>query len=79
MAQWLSSCALLQQPEVCRFGSQVQTYVPLIKPCCGGVPHMEQRKMGTDVSSGPIFLTKNKKKREIWTQRHRHTGRQRLE
>ena len=45
----------------------------LIKPCCGGVPHkigedwlsdnIPQAKRGrltTDVSSGPIFLTKNK-------------------
>ena len=28
----------------------------------GGISHIKQRKMGTDVSSGPVFLSK---KREI--------------
>ena len=27
-------------------------------------PHTKQRKTGTDVSSGPIFLRKNKQKKE---------------
>ena len=35
-----------------------RTYTPLIKPCCGGIPHTKQRKIGTGVSSGQIFLTK---------------------
>ena len=49
-------------------GSQV--WIPgadlaqLIKPCCGSVPHTKQRKIGTDVSSGPIFLTKKKKEKK---------------
>ena len=34
----LSSCTLLRRPRVRRFGSQVQTYVSLIKPCCGRHP-----------------------------------------
>ena len=29
---------------------------PLIKPCCGGIPHTKQRKICTDVTSGTIFL-----------------------
>ena len=29
---------------------------PLIKPCCGSNPHTKQRTIGTDVSSGTIFL-----------------------
>ena len=35
---------------------------PLIKPCCGSNPHTKQRKIGTDVSSGPISLIKKKKR-----------------
>ena len=38
---------------------------PLIKLCCGGDPHTKQRKTGTDVSSGPLFL---KQKEEDWQQ-----------
>ena len=38
MAQWLSSHVLLWQLGVCRFGSRVQTYTPLVKPCCGRRP-----------------------------------------
>ena len=30
------------------------------QPCCGGNPHIKERKVGTDVSSGLIFLSKNK-------------------
>ena len=48
-----------QQPGVRWFGSQLQTYTPLIKPCCGRDPtYKKQRKIGTDVSSGSVFLTK---------------------
>ena len=36
---WLSSCALLQRPRVCMFGSWAWTYTLLIKPCCSNVPH----------------------------------------
>ena len=52
--------ALLQLPRVCQFGSWAQTYTQLIKLCCGGVPHIKQRKMGLDVNSGPIFLSKKR-------------------
>ena len=38
---------------------------PLIKPCCGGVPHRKYRKTATDVSSGPLFP---KQKEENWQQ-----------
>ena len=65
MAQRLSSSTLLWWPGVCRFRSQVQTYIPLIKPCWGGIPHTEQRKTDTNVSSGTIFL---KQKEEDWQQ-----------
>ena len=33
------------------------------KPCCGGIPHTKQRRTGTDVSSGTVFL-----KEEDWQQ-----------
>ena len=61
VVQWVSSCALLLWPTAHGFGSQVWTYVLLIKPCCGGVPHRKQRKMGTDISSGTIFLSKKRR------------------
>ena len=38
VVQRLSSHALLQRPRVHGFGSWVQNYVPLIKPCCGRSP-----------------------------------------
>ena len=31
------------------------------KPCCGRCPKYKQRKMGTDVSSGPVFLSKKRR------------------
>ena len=34
---------------------------PLTKPYCGGIPHIKQRKMGTDVSSGPFSLSKKRR------------------
>ena len=54
----ISLCALFQWPRVHGFGSQAWTYTPLLKPCCGVILHTKQRKIGTDVSSRPIFLTK---------------------
>ena len=60
VVQWLSSCAPLHWPRVCRFRSQLQTYTLLKKPRCGGIPHTEQRKIGRNVSSGTSFLTKRK-------------------
>ena len=38
VVQWLSSHVLLQWLRVCWFGSQVWTYAPLVKPCCGRGP-----------------------------------------
>ena len=38
VAEWLSSW-----PRVHRFGSWVQTYAQLIKPCCGSIPHRRIR------------------------------------
>ena len=46
-------------------GSWVQIpgmdYTPLIKLCCGGIPHTKWRKIDTDVSSGRIFLKQKEK------------------
>ena len=42
-------------------GSQVQIYMLLIKPCCGRHPTYKIEEDGTDVSSGPIFLSKKRK------------------
>lgn len=39
VAEWLSSDAPLLQPRVWEFRSQEQIYIPLIKPCCGDIPH----------------------------------------
>ena len=44
-----------QRPGVRQFGSRVRTYA------VAGVPHIKQKKMGTDVSSGPIFLSKKRR------------------
>ena len=54
------ACSTLT-PRVCRFGSQAWTYTLLIKPCYGSVPHTKKRKIGTDVSSGAIFLKQTEK------------------
>ena len=59
VAQQLSVHILLQQPGVCQFGSRVLTWHCLASHAVVGVPHIEQRKMGMDVSSGPVFLSKN--------------------
>ena len=34
---------------------------PLGNPCCGSVPHIKYKKMGTDVSSGSVFLSKKRR------------------
>ena len=44
------------------WGLRVQTL--LVNPCCGGIPPTKQRKFGTDVSLGTIFLTKKKNKQK---------------
>ena len=65
VVQWLSSPALLWFPQVCRFRSQMWTYIPLINPRSGGIPNIKQRKIGTDVSSATVFL---EHKEEDWQQ-----------
>ena len=46
-------------PGVHRFGSCMRTWHHLAGHAVAGVPRTKQRKMGTDVSSGPGFLKKN--------------------
>ena len=58
-------CALLWWPRFTGLDPGCRP-TPLIKPCCGDIPHTKQRKTGTDVSSGLICLKqKKKKKRKI--------------
>ena len=52
-------------PGACGFRSWAWTYLPLIKPYCGGIPHKKQRKIGIDGSSATILL---KEKEEYWQQ-----------
>ena len=62
VAQRLSVQVPLQRPGVHWFGSQVWTWHGLTSHAVVGVPHVKQRKMGTDVSSGLFFLKKRRKK-----------------
>ena len=41
---------------------------PLIKPCCAGEPHKKWRNLGTNVSSGLVFLKLKKIKGGNWQQ-----------
>ena len=43
--------------RVCRFRSCLWTYTTC-QPCCGSDPHIKWSKIGTDISSGLIFLSK---------------------
>ena len=62
VVQQLSLHILLQWPRVHWFGSWVQTDAPLGKPYCGRRPtYKKKRKMGTDVTSGPVFLSKKRR------------------
>ena len=58
MIQWLSAHILLQWPGVCRFGSWVWTWHCLASRVVVGIPHIKRRKIGMNVSSGPVFLSK---------------------
>ena len=58
---WLSSACSASTAQVCGFESQAWTYTTF-QPCCGGNPHIKQRKIGNRCCSGPIFLRKTKKK-----------------
>ena len=42
-------------------GSQVWTWHCLASHAVVGVPHIKWRKMGMDVSSGPVLLSKKKR------------------
>ena len=45
-----------RRPGVPRFRSWVRTWLHLASHAVVGIPHIKWRKMGTDVSSGPVFL-----------------------
>ena len=60
VSQWLHLHTPLQWPRVCRFRSQAWTYIWLINPCCGS-KHTKWREIGTDVSSGTVFLKQKEK------------------
>ena len=61
VAQQLSSHIPLRQPGVHQFGSRVQIRHRLARHAVVGVPRIKQRKMGTDVSSGLVFLSKKRR------------------
>ena len=61
MAQWLSVHILLWRPGVFWFGSRVRTWHQVTDHTVVGVPHTKWRKMGMDVSSGPVFLSKKRR------------------
>ena len=61
VAWWFSLVCSASAAQVHRFGSGTQIYTTF-QPCWGGDPHIKWRMIGTDVSSGLIFLSKKKKK-----------------
>ena len=63
VAQWLISHILLWWPR----GSPVRSRPIrcLASHAVAGIPHVKQKRMGMDVSSGPVFLSK---KEEDWWQ-----------
>ena len=62
VAQWLSPHVPLPWPGVHGLGSQLRIWHCLAHHAVVGVPHAKkQRKMGTDVSSGPVFLSKKRR------------------
>ena len=61
VAQQLSAHVLLQRPRIHRFGSQVRTWHHLGHHAVVGAPHIKWRRMGMDVSSGPVFLSKKRR------------------
>ena len=58
VAQQLRVHVPLRQPRVRLFGSQVWTWHHLASHAVVDIPHIKWRKMGMDVSSGPVFLSK---------------------
>ena len=61
VAQQLSLHVPLQRPRVCQFRSQVQTWHCLASHAVIDILHIKWRKMGTDVSSEPVFLSKKRR------------------
>ena len=61
VAQGLMAHILLWGPEVRWFGSRVQTWHCWASHAMVGVPHIKERKMDMDVSSGPVFLSKKRR------------------
>ena len=61
VAQLLSLHIPLQWPRVCWLGSRVRTWHCLSSHAVAGIPHIKWRKMGMDVSSGPVFLSKKRR------------------
>ena len=61
VAQLLSSHVPLRWQRVRRLGSQVWTWHQLTSHAVVAMPQIKQRKMGMDVSSGPVFLSKRRR------------------
>ena len=51
----------LWRPRFHQFRSRERTLHHLASHAVAGVPHIKQRKMDTDVSSGPVFLSKKRR------------------
>ena len=67
MAEWLSSRTLLWWPRVSLVRIQGADIVPLIRPCCGGVPHSRARRTTTTIHNyvlGGFGEKKEKRKKE---------------
>ena len=58
VVQQLSLHVLLQRSRVHWLGSQVWRWHHLSCHAVVGIPYIKQRKIDTDVSSGPVFLNK---------------------
>ena len=61
VVQQLSSHIQIRQPRVCQLGSRVWTWHGLSSHAMAGIPHIKQRKIGMDISSGPDFLSKRRR------------------
>ena len=61
VAQWLSLHLPLWRPRVCQFGSPVKPMHCLASHAVAGIPQIKQRKVGMDVSSGPVFLSRKRR------------------
>ena len=67
MAERLSSHSPFQWPGVCWFGSWAWTYTPLIKPCCGSIPHRRTRMTYTKDTAMYWGFGKKKKRERLAT------------